>query len=142
MKYIFPTLLLIFPLVVSAEIYKCKQPDGKLGFSDKPCADGAIQEKITIKSKSVDWVSRLRSEKPISIKIIDVLGEDGDVTIKYEFTTKPASNEFIRLANNIRNMPVVLMKYIDPKGNALGHAEIKASNKPNPLFGKLKRANK
>ncbi|BBM00258.1 hypothetical protein GL2_03320 [Microbulbifer sp. GL-2] len=118
------------------------QPDGKLGFSDKPCADGAIQEKITIKSNSVDWVSRLRSEKPTSIQIIDVLREDGDVTIKYEFTTKPASNEFIKLANNVSNMPVVLMKYVEPKGNTLGHAEIKASNKPNPLFNKLKHANK
>ena len=142
MKHILPTLLLLFPFLVSSEIYKCKQPDEKLGFSDKPCTAGAAEETITLESKSVDWVSRLRSEKSSSIQIIDVLRKDGDVTIKYKFTTKSASNEFVRLANNVSNMPVVLMKYIKPKEGNLGRAEIKASNKPNPLFDKMKRANK
>ncbi|RXE87694.1 hypothetical protein [Pseudoalteromonas sp. A757] len=142
MKHIFPTLLLLFPFLVSAEIYKCIQPDGKLGFYDKPCTAGVAEERITLKSKSIDWVSRLRSEKSSSIQIIDVLRKDGDVTIKYEFTTKSASNEFVRLANNVSNMPVVLMKYIKPKEGNLGRAEIKASNKPNSLFDKMKRANK
>ena len=39
-------------------------------------------------------------------------------------------------------MPVVLMKYLEPKGNDLGQADIIASNKLNPLLGKLKLAKK
>jgi hypothetical protein len=85
-------------------------------------------------------VSRLRNEKSSSIKITDVLRKDGDVSIKYEFKNKSDSNGFLRLAKNVSNMPVVLMKYLEPKESVLGRAEIKASNKTNPLFDKLKRA--
>ncbi len=142
MKYIFSLLLFLFPLFVSAQIYKCKQPDGKLMFSDRPCSKEDIEEKITPKSTTTDWVSRLQSEMTSSIQIIDVLRKDGDVTIEYEFSSKLLSDEFLRLANDVSNMPVVLMKYISPKEGAPGRAQIKASNKPNPLFDKLKHANK
>jgi hypothetical protein len=140
MKYILLTLLFVSPFVVSAEIYKCEQVDGKLGFSDKPCLKGAAEERITVKVNKSDWVSRLRNEKSSSIKITDVLRKDGDVSIKYEFKNKSDSNGFLRLAKNVSNMPVVLMKYLEPKESVLGRAEIKASNKTNPLFDKLKRA--
>jgi len=140
MKYIFSIFLFLFPLFVSAEIYKCKQPDGKLSFSDKPCAKEAIEERITPKSTKEDWVSRLRSKMSSSIQIIDVFRKDGDITIEYEFSSKSDSNEFLRLANDVSNTPVVLMKYLEPKGGALGRAKIKVSNKPNNIFNKLTRA--
>ena len=37
-------------------------------------------------------------------------------------------------------MPVALMKYIAPDSQNLGRAELKASNKPNPLFDELMKA--
>ena len=66
--------------------------------------------------------------------------KDGDITIEYEFSSKSDSNEFLRLANDVSNTPVVLMKYLEPKGGALGRAKIKVSNKPNNIFNKLTRA--
>lgn len=57
MKYALSIILLIFSVSVSAEIFKCKEKDGKLRFSDKPCTKGATQEKLEVKSKETDWVS-------------------------------------------------------------------------------------
>jgi len=142
MKYIFIVLLFASPLVVSADIYKCKQVDGKIGFSDKPCPKTSSEEKITYKRPGQDWVSHLRKEISSSIKITEVIRKNGEVTIRYAFETKSDSNNFVKLANNVSSMPVVLMKYLEPKGNDLGQAEIIASNKPNPLLDKLKHAKK
>ncbi len=138
MKNIFSIVLLIFPIFASAQIYKCKQSDGKVLFSDKPCSKNAIQEQVEEKSKKTDWVSRLQAEKPASIIIIDVLHQGDDVIIKYKFKTKSGSNEFLKLAKKVSNMPVVLMKYIAPESGSLGRAELIASNKPNLLFDELK----
>lgn len=140
MKNILLMLLLVFPAFASAQIYKCKHSDGKVGFSDKPCSANAIQEQVENNSKETDWVSRLQTEKPTSIVIIDVLRQDGDVIIKYEFESKSESNSFLKLANEVSNMPVVLMKYVAPQSGTLGRAELKASNKPNPLFDELSKA--
>jgi Domain of unknown function (DUF4124) len=137
MKFLLLIALLILPILASAQIYKCIQADGKVGFSDKPCSKNVIQERVEEKPKKTDWVSRLQEEKPASIIIIDVLRQDDDVIIKYEFKTKSESNEFLKLANKVSNMPIVLMKYIAPESGSLGRAEIKASNKPNPLFEEL-----
>lgn len=140
MKYMLIAVLLISPVSISAEVYKCKQVGGKLSFSDRPCPKNADEEKIVVENKNGDWVDRLRQEKSSVIKIIDVQRKDGDVTIKYEFITKSGSNEFIRLAGNLSDMRVMLMRYIEPNENGPGRAEIKASNKPNPLFDKLNGA--
>lgn len=136
--FIFITLL-ISPIVASAQIYKCTQSDGKVGFSDKPCSKNVIQEQTEEQPKKTDWINRLQAEKPASIVIIDVLRQDGDVIIKYGFKTNSESHEFLKLANKLSNMPVVLMKYIAPASGNLGSAELKASNKPNTLFEGVKK---
>jgi hypothetical protein len=137
MKYkCFITVLLFLSSVVSAEIYKCQKPNGRLAFSDKPCPTESTQETINIKKKS--WESRLESQKSPSINIIDLISKEGETTIKYEFRTIANSTAFLRQANRLSNMPVVLMKIIKPKAGVLGRAEIKASNKPNPFFDQLK----
>jgi hypothetical protein len=142
MKYIVLALLFVSPLVIAGEIYKCKKPDGKLGFSDKPCPDDVMEERITLKQQKADWLRRLRTEKPSYIDITEIFQKDADVSIKYEFKTNSDSNSFIRLANQLSKMPVVLIKYTNPKGGQRGRAEIMASTKPNPLFEKIKSANK
>ena len=140
MKFLMLIALLLFPILASAQIYKCTQTDGKVKFSDKPCSKSVIQEQLEEKPQKADWVSRLQEVKPESIVITNVLRQDGDVIIKYEFKTKSESNEFLKLANKISNMPVALMKYIAPDSQNLGRAELKASNKPNPLFDELMKA--
>ena len=142
MKYIFISLFLLSPLVVSGEVYKCTQSGGKVGFSDMPCLKSDSEERITMDTKKTDWVSRLRLEKPSSIKIINVIRNDSGVTIKYEFNRKQDSNSFVRLVKNLSEMPVILVKYVESKGGALGRGQIKASKAPTPLFGKLKRGKK
>jgi len=134
----FITILLFVSSVASAEIYKCQSPSGKLAFSDKPCPIESTQETIEIKRKS--WTSRLESQKSQSINITDIVSKDGETTIKYEFRSIADSTAFLKQANRLSNMPVVLMKIIKPKAGALGRAEIKASNKPNSLFDQLKKS--
>ena len=80
--------LLLFPILASAQIYKCTQTDGKVKLSDKPCSKSVIQEQLEEKPQKADWVSRLQEVKPESIVITNVLRQDGDVIIKYEFKTK------------------------------------------------------
>jgi hypothetical protein len=41
MKTILPALLLAMPLLAQAQAYKCRQPNGSIGFQDQPCAAGA-----------------------------------------------------------------------------------------------------
>lgn len=137
MKYTLLMLLLIFPIVSTAEIYKCKQSNGKVGFSDNPCPKGVVSEQVDIKSKKSDWVDRLQAGKSASITILDVIHNDGDVTIKYTFKTKSDSNEFLRFANEVSGIQIVLMKYIAPDSGRIGRAELLVSSKPNPLFKKL-----
>lgn len=137
MKYLI-FLSLFIPLIASSsEIYKCKLENGSFIFSDKPCPGNSAEEKITSENGNDDWIARLSDEKSSSINITEVIRIDGDVTIKYEFITKSDSNDFLKLANSVSNIPVVLMKYIAPKENVLGRAEIKLSQKPNPLFDKI-----
>ena len=42
-------LLTGLPLTVSAQLYKCTQPDGKVGFQDKPCQGGSTGEQIEVR---------------------------------------------------------------------------------------------
>lgn len=84
-------------------------------------------------------MGRLRKEKSSNIKITDIRREDGDVIITYEFKTLSDSNDFLRLANDLSDIRVVLMKYIEPKNGEFGRGEIKASSKPNPLLDRQKR---
>lgn len=140
MKFLISITLLCFPIFASAQIYKCTQSNGKVAFSDKPCPKTVTQEKIEGKQKKSDWVSRLQAEKPASITIIDVLRQDGDVIIKYEFKTKQESNDFLKLATKVSDTPVVLLKYLAPDEGRLGRAELKASNKPNSLFDNMEKA--
>ncbi len=140
MKSIFLILLLISPLVISGEIYKCKNTNGQLGFSDKPCNEDATQERVILSTSKTDWIGRLKSEKSSSINITDILHNNGDYFIKYEFSSKPDSNNFIRLANKLSGMNTSLINFIEPKEIVLGRAEIKVSNKSNSLLDKLNRA--
>lgn len=132
------TILLFISSVTSAEIYRCHSPNGKLAFSDKPCPIESSQE--TIKIEKISWERRLENQKPPSINIIEISSIDGETTIKYEFRTISDSTDFLRQANRLSNMPVVLLKVIKPKLGALGRAEIKASNKPNPVFDQMKKS--
>lgn len=134
----FIAVLLFLSSVASGEIYKCQNLDGKLSFSDKPCPTESSQETISIKKKS--WEYRLESQKPPSINIIDIISKDGETTIKYEFETIADSTAFLRQTNKLSNMPVVLLKIIKPTKGTVGRAEIKASNKPNPLLDQLKKS--
>jgi len=139
MKYIFLILSLVSDNAYS-EIYKCEGKNGSISFSDSPCPQELAQE--VIETKKTDWVSELKVKKSGLIKIKEIVKEDGDITISYNFKSQSDSQQFMKLAQKLSNMPVVLMKIIMPKGKSMGMAEIKASNKPNPLFDKFKNANK
>ncbi|MDO6569087.1 DUF4124 domain-containing protein [Alteromonas sp. 1_MG-2023] len=115
----------------ASEIYKCKDSDGKLAFSDSPCPTKSSQEVLNIEKKS--WESRLQSLKPSSINIIEIDSEEGETTIKYEFKTIADSNAFLKQVRNLSKMPVALMKLVQPKAGGAGRGEIKASNKLKPL---------
>ena len=134
-KYLFMVLWFL-PFAVSAEIYKCQSSSGELAFSDRPCPPESLQEIVS--SKEEAWTTRLIRQKPPSINILDIATEDGETIIKYEFRTTSDSRNFLRQAGKLSNMPVVLLKILQPKDGSMGKAEIKASNKPNPLFDKLK----
>lgn len=142
MKSIFIVLLLISPIVISGEIYKCVNPDGQLGFSDKPCNKDATQERVVLSSGKIDWVSRLKSEKSSAINITDIVQNNDEYFIKFEFSSKSDTSDFVRLANNLSGMNTSLINFIMPTDLALGKAEIKISNKSNPLLDKLVRAKK
>lgn len=43
------TLLLGLPLCASAQMYKCTQPDGKVGFQDRPCQGAATGGQIDVR---------------------------------------------------------------------------------------------
>ena len=45
-------LLLVLPMVASAQAYKCKRPDGKLSFQDQPCDEGSKGEPLIISDPS------------------------------------------------------------------------------------------
>jgi len=135
-KYIFMVLWFFSP-AASAEIYKCQSSNGKLTFSDKPCPSESSQETISLKEEA--WTTRLKRQKPPSINIVDIISKDGETTIKYKFKTIADSTAFLRQTGKLSNMPVVLLKILQPKGESMGRAEIKASNKPNPLIDKLKK---
>lgn len=141
MKLFATIALLAFPIFASAQIYKCTQPDGKIGYSDKPCPKNALQESLEEKSKNTDWLSRLQAEKPASIVILDVLRKEDEVIIKYGFKSAADSNEFLKLANRVSHTPVTLSKYIKPESGALGRAELKVSDKPDLFTKRIKNKN-
>lgn len=54
MRLIFSIVLMV-PLVASAELYKCTGPDGKVNFTDRPCGPSEAS-----KALQVDEVSKAR----------------------------------------------------------------------------------
>ncbi len=133
-KYILLSLSFVSPLA-AGEIYKCQSLDGKLSFSNSPCQIEA-QEKI-VKFEKTDWITRLKRKGLSRIQIVEVTTKDGDTTIKYNFKSIPDSARFMKLANDLSHMPVVLMKIIMPEGKTPGRAEILASKKPNSVLDML-----
>ena len=48
MRIILLGLFISAPLMVQAQAYKCKQPDGSLSFQDHPCLAGAVSSKLSL----------------------------------------------------------------------------------------------
>ena len=46
-------LLICLPLTASAQMYRCTQPDGKVGFQDRPCQTGSTGEQIEVRPPSL-----------------------------------------------------------------------------------------
>lgn len=57
-----PFLLLLLALPVSADIYKCRQPDGTTKISNSPCSGGAATLK-TMPDDVVPEANRLQAER-------------------------------------------------------------------------------
>lgn len=138
MKYVFLIIFVLFSNFAFSQVYKCTLQDGTLSFSDKPCQAGQNQQEIFEKQQNSNWISQLKAQKTSSITITDIVKKDGDTIIKYTFQTREDSNSFIRLVNKLSKTNVGLSKYVQPKNSGVGNAEVKVTNKPNPLFDNLK----
>lgn len=55
--------LISLPCMASAEIYKCTAPNGKLTFSDRPCAPSTTSETVTIPPPPETHYEKLARER-------------------------------------------------------------------------------
>lgn len=137
MRYVLLIIFVLFSNFAFSQVYKCTIQGGTLSFSDKPCQAGQNQQKIFEKQQNSNWISQLKVQTTFSITITDIVKKDGDTIIKYTFLTREDSNNFIRLVNKLSKTNVVLSKHVQPKNSKVGNAEVKVTNKPNPLFDNL-----
>jgi hypothetical protein len=64
-RFLFIAVTLVISIQTLAETYKCKQPDGKIGYQDKPCQGAASGSQITVKitppSASEEEIQKLQA---------------------------------------------------------------------------------
>ncbi len=139
---LFIFVVIFMPCFVAAEVYKCTDTNGKTKFSDRPCKTDTVEEKISLKTKEADWVSLLRSQKPHSVRIVDVVRDDRATTIQINFRSNSDSSKFLQLANDLSGMAVSLKKIRKSREAGLSWAEVEVSateksnksNKPRSPF--------
>lgn len=129
-------LILFVMHYAQAEAYRCLGADGEVGFSDKPCVKGQATEVVHLPDELPAWVAQLKNQKPTSIKIIDVVKNDGDININYEFGSAADASAFMRLTSTLSKQNVTLLKVSPPTG------EMRVSSKSSPLFSKIINDNK
>lgn len=130
--------LIFVSSIASAEIYKCRDKNGKLSFSNRPCAAELAEEKHSLKKEH--WIDQLKNKKTSGTDIIDIFTFNGETIIKYSFIEQSDSTAFIRKTHKLSNLTVTLINTLKPAGKSVGLARIKVSNKPNQLFEKKKKS--
>lgn len=63
-RIIWLMLLTSVPLMVQAQAYKCRQPDGSLSFQDRPCLAGAASSKLSLPPPSEPVEPENNSNRP------------------------------------------------------------------------------
>jgi hypothetical protein len=63
-RIIWLMLLTSVPLMVQAQAYKCRQPDGSLSFQDRPCLAGAASSKLSLPPPSEPAEPETNSNRP------------------------------------------------------------------------------
>lgn len=132
-------LVLIFSEnIVASEFYKCVDAAGKKIFSDTPCsANSVVKETIIYKASSgknvpaneVSWDVRLRAQVPGKSKINDIVKENDDSIINYQFSSQVELQEFMRLAVRLSGKNVNLIRVNMPQGETPGTAMLQVTDK-------------
>lgn len=125
-------LICILSPLASAQIYKCVEANGQLGFSDKPCSSTAKQQIIV--KKPVGWLARLKQDKSSMIEFINVERVDDATIIDVYYETTNDMSEFMRLVAKLSEMSVLMQKITGPSNGQRATATIKVSPQSPSLF--------
>jgi hypothetical protein len=99
MRIILLGLLISAPLMVQAQAYKCKQPDGSLSFQDRPCLAGAVSSKLSLPPPSEPSESENNSNRPQKTRTQKPLGSENSWQSKEDNEKRRRADEEINAAN-------------------------------------------
>lgn len=121
MRQFLGVALLLAPLMASAQVYKCTGADGKVAFSDRPCAGAATQqETITIEQRPPSKTSPSQAE----------LDAEWEERKRFRYVEVPA----------MERQAAALMASGDPQRQKLGEEMAWQAHKAKEAFEQLERA--
>lgn len=124
--------LIAVPLLSSAQLYKCTSPNGKVEFSDKPCASDKRPEYVNPRDNTIDTSGH--REQAMRSEIRDLRQRVERAEIKYSnqnqtsdqtTTAQPKINQ--RACDEAKNQYEIAARSITDKSAAGGRLELMRS---------------
>lgn len=92
-------LFISAPLMVQAQAYKCKQPDGSLSFQDHPCLAGAVSSKLSLPPPSEPVEPENNPNRPKRARTQKTPGSENSWQAKEDDEKRRRADEEINAAN-------------------------------------------